>query len=480
MTGESILLVEDEGIIVLQLKELLEQNGYRVSGTTAYGEDAVVIAEKDPPDLICMDIELMGKIDGIEAARKIHEHTNIPIIYLTAYSDSLRLNRAKETVPYSYIVKPFNERELLAAIDMALYRHKVDQQLRESEQRYRAIVDNAAEGILLVSCATRTILEANPASIRLLGYTAGELSGMTVDTLVATPGGNTGGWGECIFTPQGWSGEVQVRCRDGFLRDVELTSRIIPREGAPALSCIMAHDVTDRKRAEVALREALRKLNLLSGITRHDILNQLLTLTGFLSILEQKQPNPTLREYFQKINTSAQRISAMIRFTKEYEEIGVHAPAWQDTHTVVGTAVKTASLGKVMVNNNLPAGSEVFADPLIVKVFYNLVDNALRYGKKITTIRFSVQESGDGHLIVCDDDGEGIPAEEKEKIFNRGFGKNTGMGLALSREILSITGITIRETGTFGSGARFEMLVPAGSFRYASGGMNGITSLSSR
>jgi len=107
----------------------------------------------------------------------------------------------------------------------------------------------------------------------------------------------------------------------------------------------------------------------------------------------------------------------------------------------------------------------VFADPLVVKVFYNLMDNAVRYGGKITTIRFSVEEPGDVHLIVCEDDGNGVPAEEKEKIFERGFGKNTGLGLALSQEILSITGITIRETGEPGKGARFEMTVPKGAWR---------------
>ena len=100
-----------------------------------------------------------------------------------------------------------------------------------------------------------------------------------------------------------------------------------------------------------------------------------------------------------------------------------------------------------MVKNDIPAGTKVFADPLIIKVFYNLMDNAVRYGGKITTIRFSVQESGDGHLIICEDDGDGIPADEKERIFERGFGKNTGLGLFLAREILGITGITIRETG---------------------------------
>ena len=101
----------------------------------------------------------------------------------------------------------------------------------------------------------------------------------------------------------------------------------------------------------------------------------------------------------------------------------------------------------------------------VVKVFYNLMDNAARYGGNITTIRFSVQESGGNLILICDDDGDGIAATDKAKIFDRGFGKNTGLGLALSREILSITGITICERGVPGKGARFEMKVPKDTWR---------------
>jgi len=118
-----------------------------------------------------------------------------------------------------------------------------------------------------------------------------------------------------------------------------------------------------------------------------------------------------------------------------------------------------------MVENDLPTDAELFADPLIVKVFYNLMDNAVRYGGKITTIRFSVENYNDDHVVVCEDDGDGVIAEEKEKIFERGFGKNTGMGLFLAREVLDITGITIRETGEQGKGARFEMTVPKGAWK---------------
>ncbi len=222
---------------------------------------------------------------------------------------------------------------------------------------------------------------------------------------------------------------------------------------------------TQLDESEKASHLANKKLNLISSITRHDINNLLTALIAYIAMLEMEQSNPTLIEFCRKAAMAAERISSMIRFMKEYEEIGVAAPVWQDTRTLVDMAVKEAPLGKVMVKNDLPAGAEVFADPLIGKVFYNLMDNAVRYGGKITTIRFSIEKSGDDHLIVCEDDGDGIVAGQKEKIFDRGFGKNTGLGLALSREILSITGITIRETGEPGKGARFEMAVPKGAWR---------------
>ena len=222
-----------------------------------------------------------------------------------------------------------------------------------------------------------------------------------------------------------------------------------------------------------SLATANKKLNLLSSVTRHDINNQMTALRGYTTMLQRKQPDSSFAEYFQKINAAAECISSMIRFTKEYESIGVTAPVWQDCRMLVDTAAKQAQLGQIIVKNDLPAGTEVFADPLVVKVYYNLMDNAVRYGGKITTIRFSAEEAGDNHVIVCEDDGEGVVVEEKEKIFERGFGKNTGLGLALSREILSITGITLRETGEPGKGARFEMKVPKGAWRTNSNSNDG-------
>ncbi|MGA2160942.1 MAG: PAS domain S-box protein [Methanoregula sp.] len=225
------------------------------------------------------------------------------------------------------------------------------------------------------------------------------------------------------------------------------------------------HDITERKKAEEASRQANRKLAILINITRHDINNQLLALNGFVELLREKIPDPALENYFTWIKQASTRISSIGQFAKIYTTIGETAPRWQDIRTLVDTAAKQVPLGKILVKNDLPAGIEVFADPLIFKVFYNLIENAVRYGRKITTIRFSAEECDGTHVVVCEDDGDGIPAEDKERIFDWGFGENTGLGLALSREILGLTGITIRENGEPGKGARFAMVVPPGSFR---------------
>jgi signal transduction histidine kinase len=245
---------------------------------------------------------------------------------------------------------------------------------------------------------------------------------------------------------------------------VESIGKIVSYEGKPA-DLISLRDVTERKRAEEALRLVNRKLNLLSGITRHDITNQLTVLKGHLAFLEKRQPDSTYSTSFGKINDAANRILSMIRFTKEYEAIGVHAPAWQNCRRLADTAVKQTAPGRIHVKNDLPETLEIFADPLIATVFYNLVENAVRYGGKVTTIRFFSEGPEDHLVIVCEDDGDGIPAAEKEKIFERGFGKNTGLGLFLAREILSITGITIRETGVPGTGARYEIIEPSDGCR---------------
>lgn len=216
-----------------------------------------------------------------------------------------------------------------------------------------------------------------------------------------------------------------------------------------------------------SLNAANKKLKLIFEITRYDIISQLTVLQLYHELLQKNLSDTPYAEYFNKLGTATERISSIIRFAERCEEIGVNTPIWADISGIIEVAKKEGVHGRLRMVNDIPPGTEVYADILINNVFYNLIDNAVQSGGKITMIRFSLQESGDSRVIVCEDDGEGIPAEDRERIFDGGLGKKPGFGLALSREILDITGIRIRETGEPGKGARFEIHVPKGVWRLA-------------
>jgi PAS domain S-box-containing protein len=397
-----------------------------------------------------------GNLTGaIESIRDITERKRAEEALLKKTDD---LNTAYEELTAT-------EEELRANLDELTRRELALQDLNTYN---RSLLEAGMDPLVTINPDGR-IADVNTSTEKVTGYSRKELIGTDFSDYFTEPERAKEGYQRVFIDGTVRDYPLDIRHRDGHITPVLYNASVYRDESGNVCGVFAAaRDITERKRAEEAIRQASKKLHLLSSITRHDINNQLTILRGYLTIMEKKQPDPTLNEYFGKVSAAAQRISAMIQFTKEYESIGVHAPTWQDTRTLVDTAAKEAQLGMVLVKNDLPAGNEVFADPLVVKVFYNLMDNAVRYGGKIATISFFVQESGDDHLIVCEDDGDGVVEAEKEKIFERGFGKNTGLGLALSREILSITSITIHETGEPGMGARFEMTVPKGAWRLQS------------
>jgi signal transduction histidine kinase len=218
-----------------------------------------------------------------------------------------------------------------------------------------------------------------------------------------------------------------------------------------------------------AFETANRKLTLLSGITRHDIRNQLLALLGFIELAKMKAADPELLQYIGKEELAALNIQRQIEFTKSYEEIGVHAPQWQDIAVHVDALRSLVPPGEITLSVDVN-GLQVFADPLLEKVFENLIDNSRRHGERVRHISFSTMQYGLDYLaLVYEDDGVGVHENDKERIFERGFGKNTGLGLFLTREILSITGLAIKESGVYGKGVRFEILVPKCKYRFVPG-----------
>jgi PAS domain S-box-containing protein len=245
---------------------------------------------------------------------------------------------------------------------------------------------------------------------------------------------------------------------EGFVEDV--TERQV-------LEMEMQYHDAELNRYALALSQANKKLNLLQSITRHDILNQLTALGAYLELMKESINDPLMQKYISTGEKVTETISTQIRFTKDYQDIGVESPQWFDLEKALGQATASLPLDNVTLEIDIH-DLMIYADPLLEKVFFNLVTNALRHAEGMTRIRFSTYRSGDAVIIVCEDDGCGVAPEHKEAIFRREYFKNTGFGLFLSREILGITGLSVQECGEPRRGARFEITVPRDFYRISS------------
>jgi len=235
--------------------------------------------------------------------------------------------------------------------------------------------------------------------------------------------------------------------------------------GAAGYLCLF-RDISDRKQAELAITQANKKIGLLTSITSHDLSNQILSLSIYLELSRELCIDPVQNGYLDRQEMAIDAMREQIAFTREYQQLGTETPVWQYVDAVINRAKNHVDLRTVTLTS-CTGSLEVYADPMLEKVFYNLFDNAIKYGGAgISSITISTHTSGDDQIIVIEDDGIGIASEDKSRLFERGFGKNTGLGLYLSKEILDITAIVIHEAGEPGRGARFECRVPCGKFRY--------------
>ena len=244
-----------------------------------------------------------------------------------------------------------------------------------------------------------------------------------------------------------------------------LESRVVERtKELSEITTVLQNDIAERRKVEAALATVNQKLSLLSQITRHDISNRVFALLANIDLAKDDAENTKFKDTLEKLELVSRSIQTQITFTKDYQEIGARAPSWHSVAPMIVHAAEQLDVRGVKIGNHLP-DTEIFSDAMITKVFYNLIDNALSHGDHVTNIIFSQEETADGLLLICEDNGIGIPPQDKTRIFTKEFGRDSGLGLFLIREILAISGITLRETGDYGKGARFEMLVKKGYYR---------------
>ncbi len=224
-------------------------------------------------------------------------------------------------------------------------------------------------------------------------------------------------------------------------------------------------DVTESQIMHEALLLANKKLNLLSGITRHDILNMVTAITGYYELIKEDNIlTGDSKRFLENIFQATRAIQHQISFTKDYQEMGAEKPRWHRVSDMVHKVSQNSLFSTITLLDN-SQNLLVYADPLFEKVIYNLLENSIRHGERVTEIQIQWHKQKTGASLVIQDNGVGVPDDMKESIFLRGVGSNTGLGLFLTKEILILTGMTIVENGERGVGARFEILIPEISFK---------------
>ncbi len=343
--------------------------------------------------------------------------------------------------------------------------------LHESEERYRFVAENAQD-IITVTDANGTFLYVSPSIERILGYSPDELVGKksVLDYLSS----------EDIerFTPK-----MKELAKTGDLAPLELhflrksgdlvwlESKISKVHDTPSeiRFITISRDITqrkgDHKERDLALAQAqllLGKLSVVGGFVRHDIRDKLSVINNTLFLSKKyAKDDETMLQQLEQIAATTENISHILEFAQTLQAVGEQGLSW----VRIGDTIKEAQ-GLFLALNGLHidvsnVGFEVQADIALVEIFHNLIDNSLKYGQNLTQIKIYAEKSSDGSLrLVYEDNGGGIDSAFKPRLFQKGAGKGTGLGLYLIQRICDFYGWSVLENGQLGVGVRFELLIP--------------------
>ncbi|MGD8780118.1 MAG: ATP-binding protein [Ignavibacteria bacterium] len=508
---QKILIVEDEIIIGMDLKEKLESFGYLVTEIVTLGKDAISSAEKELPDLVLMDIRIKGEIDGVETASILKKKFNIPVVFLTAFIDDETVERARNSAPEGYLIKPIHDKELEITIKMSLHKSFLEKKVKQNQILMNTILSNVADGIISID-SKFNVLFANTSACNLLKVNAGEIIGKNIDELFLIIDESVG---KESFSPSGL-------IEDNFIDEISLNDRLsiqtkhktsIPAQikfsiihdenNSPKGYIYVVTDITERRENESKRRKLMNELkskkNELEQIisfASNDLRPPLINILGFsremmdtLNLFSEKltllknnelkefdeieEVKKDLLEFTNFIQDSGNKLSLMFNGLLELSNSEKRESHIEeiDTNELLKTIIKDLSfrMNQRDITIEVDNLKNIFGDKLLLsQVFGNILDNAIKFSKPRGRNKISIsQEEDDDKYIFCiADTGIGIEDNFKERVFgyfaadaNNKF-RGHGLGLAIVKKIIEKHSGDIWFESELNVGTKFFFTIP--------------------
>jgi PAS domain S-box-containing protein len=399
----------------------------------------------------------------LEKYQTEYSEDKFPMIY-----EIRGVNKKGECIPLELSVSTYKKKGKVIGIEVIhrdlTERKKAEMSLRESQGRFEGLFQGNPEAAAYLG-PDYHIQDVNPRFEKLFGYSLEEVEGKHINDVVVPDDRREEGETLDRDARKGYVYRNTVRRKkDGSLVQVSVSAAPIANESGVTGIVAMYKDISDLKNAEKRMDVMNEKLRVVGGLTRHDIRNKLAAVTGNAYLLRKRfASEPSALECLESIETAVRESGRIFDFTSAYEKLGVEQLVYVDAKKILEEAIAMfPDLKGVRIVNDCD-GLTLLADSLLRQLFYNLIDNSLKYGQKATQIRIHYEKAHDNDLrLAYEDDGMGISKDAKPKLFNEGFttGKGSGHGLYLIRKMMDVYGWTIDETGEPGKGARFTINIP--------------------
>lgn len=505
MSKASILIVEDEAIVAENLTSKLARMGNHVAGIAAKGREAVEMALELKPELILMDINLRGDLDGIQAAQAIREQQDIPVIYLTAHSDPVTLDRAKLTGPFGYILKPFEMRDLETQIELALHKHQLERKLRDQREWFQVTLSSIGDAVIATD-EDGKINFLNGVAEELTGWSTTEAAGRPLKDIFHIIEEQTRKPGEDPVqrvmqtgTVVGLKTQTLLLRRDGREVPIDDSGAPIRDEQGRIIGVVLVfRDITERRQIQDQQQRLQEQLNQaqkmesvgrLAGGVAHDFNNMLGIIIGHTDlikmILEKEQPGSALQSDLDQIMTAAQRSADLTRQLLGFARKQPILPVVLDLNVTISNMIKMLQrLVGEEINFHWKPGENLWSvkidpsqtDQLLANLCVNARDAIEGVGNiTIETANIPADDifcaqhpectAGDYVMLAVSDDGQGMDQETLKNLFEPFFttkkiGEGTGLGLAMVYGIVKQNDGFIDVYSEPGIGAVFKIYLP--------------------